>query len=31
MNRVKKFLEGIKQMEDLVKIFINVSEVMAFR
>ncbi|KAL6857875.1 hypothetical protein ACO1O0_005319 [Amphichorda felina] len=31
LNRVKKFPEGIKQMEDLVKIFINVSEVTAIK
>ncbi|QYS97700.1 hypothetical protein H0G86_004921 [Trichoderma simmonsii] len=29
-TRLKKFLEGMKQIEDLVTIFLNVSEVVAF-
>lgn len=29
-TRIKKFLEGMKQVEELVKVFINASEVVAF-
>lgn len=29
-TRIRKFLEGMKQVEELVKIFINVNEVVAF-
>ncbi|EPS38655.1 hypothetical protein H072_7601 [Dactylellina haptotyla CBS 200.50] len=30
LNRIKKFLEGMKQIEQLVQIFLNVHEVVAF-
>ncbi|KAK6337077.1 hypothetical protein TWF718_009863 [Orbilia javanica] len=30
LNRVKKFLEGMKQVEQLVQIFLNTSEVVAY-
>jgi hypothetical protein len=29
-TRMRKFLEGMKQVEELVKIFLNVHEVVAF-
>lgn len=30
ITRIRKFLEGMKQVEELVKVFINVHEVVAF-
>ena len=29
-SRIRKFLEGMKQLEELVKVFLNVHEVVAF-
>ncbi len=30
LNRIKAFLEGMKQYEELVKVFLNVSDTVAF-